>query len=310
MVTKPFTISYPFPEAEFPFVREVVERSDAVVEEFREVFGPKTDALKTNGFGALASYWYPGCSPERLAPVIRIFALEFILDDYVHHLSAEEVRSLKRRQVQLIDGAAITADDDVFGRQISLLRAELLALDAPDGWAVRLIDTYKTYIAGVVREQEFRNSPPSIAEISQLRHDGGGMCISTDLAEYAWGIFPPEHGPERDLAQRIKFLTGQMVITVNDLFSVAKDVQIKSMLNHVLVMQHELTCDLPKAYVKTVELHDRFLDEFLDIRARLTGPDARGGPMAGYIEPYCGLLQGNLAFHRQVRRYREYSPLA
>ena len=233
-----------------------------------------------------------GRRPERIAPVVE--ALLRVLDD-----------GLPPARARAQAGPLGAAFSDVWARA---------AEGMPDHWKRRFRAHWRAYLRAYEREAAHRTAESvlTLAGFLSLRRDSIGVQPCLDLAERCGGRVLPDtlHGARPVAA--LRELTADVVLFVNDLVSLEKELAAGDVNNSVLVLRARADCSLERAVRRVARLANARVARFTQLAAALpdfltaTAAPARLRADAGrYTEAMRHLMRGNLSWSLETARYED-----
>jgi hypothetical protein len=184
----------------------------------------------------------------------------------------------------------------------------------PPGWQRRFRAHWQAYMAAYQGEAANRNADrlPTLEQFLALRRDSIGVQPCLDFTERCGGYALPDelHGsfPLREMRE----ITGDVVIFVNDIVSLVKELAAGDVNNSVVVLSEQRGCSLDEAVEHLAELANSRTARFGELAAALPGllddlgvPAVLRGAVDHYVEGMGHLMAGNLAWSLATSRYDE-----
>jgi hypothetical protein len=184
----------------------------------------------------------------------------------------------------------------------------------PPGWQRRFRAHWQAYMAAYQGEAANRNADrlPTLEQFLALRRDSIGVQPCLDFTERCGGYALPDelHGsfPLREMRE----ITGDVVIFVNDIVSLVKELAAGDVNNSVVVLSEQRGCSLDEAVEHIAELANSRTARFGELAAALPGllddlgvPAVLRGAVDHYVEGMGHLMAGNLAWSLATSRYDE-----
>jgi hypothetical protein len=184
----------------------------------------------------------------------------------------------------------------------------------PRSWQRRFRAHWQAYMAAHQGEAAIRNADrlPTLEQFLALRRNSIGVQPCLDFTERCGGYALPDelHGsfPLREMRE----ITGDVVIFVNDIVSLVKELAAGDVNNSVVVLSEQRGCSLDEAVEHIAERANSRTARFGELAAALPGLlDDLGvraelrGPIDHYVEGMGHLMAGNLAWSLATSRYDE-----
>ena len=184
----------------------------------------------------------------------------------------------------------------------------------PRSWQRRFRAHWQAYMAAHQGEAANRNADrlPALEQFLALRRNSIGVQPCLDFTERCGGYALPDqlHGsfPLREMRE----ITGDVVIFVNDIVSLVKELAAGDVNNSVVVLSEQWGCALDEAVEHIAERANSRTARFNELAAALPGlldglgvPAELRGHIAHYVEGMGHLMAGNLAWSLATSRYDE-----
>jgi hypothetical protein len=184
----------------------------------------------------------------------------------------------------------------------------------PRSWQRRFRTHWQAYMAAYQGEAANRNADrlPTLEQFLALRRDSIGVQPCLDFTERCGGYALPDelHGsfPLREMRE----ITGDVVIFVNDIVSLVKELAAGDVNNSVVVLSEQRGCSLDEAVEHIAELANSRTARFGELATGLPGllddlgvPAGLRGSVDHYVEGMGHLMAGNLAWSLATSRYDE-----
>jgi hypothetical protein len=294
---------------------------DAVVEEY--------DALRLE---RLMAYFYPDATGGDLELAADFNAWFFIFDDQFDGGLGTRPEAIERLVDTLGRTMTITGTPEAAGvpevpaaREEAGVSGQPLVVGfrdiwhrategRPPNWQRRFRAHWQAYMAAYQGEAANRNADrlPTLERFLTLRRDSIGVQPCLDFTERCGGYALPDelHGsfPLREMRE----ITGDVVIFVNDIVSLVKELAAGDVNNSVVVLSEQRGCSLDEAVEHIAELANARTARFGELAAALPGlldglgvPAGLRGPVDHYVEGMGHLMAGNLAWSLATSRYDE-----
>ncbi|GAA0228585.1 terpene synthase family protein [Cryptosporangium japonicum] len=254
-------------------------------------------------FDLLVASLYPTAEPDELRTMAELVAWMFVYDDHfdVHRLGASPAKAAAAADRVSAVLAGAPASGPLMNALGELVRDRLSPAPAP--LRQRLLGHLDDYCRSLVDELELRASGriPAPDVYFDLRVNTFAWPVLADLAEFAVGtVLPAESRESRDFSALLA-TAGRLMILIQDLRSLDREIANGESHNVVLSLQDERQCNLPQAIELAHQLFADRLTEFLDRRdAVLATSDHRSRRAVAALEH---LLSGHLAWYARTDRY-------
>ncbi|WP_344533954.1 isoafricanol synthase [Streptomyces albiaxialis] len=273
------------------------------------------DALRLE---RLMAYFYPDAAPDDLELATDLNGWFFVFDDQFDTTLGRS----PARIPPLVDALLCALDD---GPREATVRAGPLAAafrdvwvrataGMPDHWRRRFRAHWREYLCAYEWEARHRTSGAtlSLADFLSLRRRSIGVQPCLDLAERCGGYSVPDalHGalPVAVLRE----LTADVVLFVNDLVSLEKELAADDVNNSVLVLRSRAGCSMEEAVRRVARLANARVARFQQLAAALpafldgesAAPAVRHG-VARYTDAMRALMRGNLSWSLETPRYAD-----
>ncbi|MFF4346005.1 hypothetical protein [Streptomyces sp. NPDC001530] len=248
--------------------------------------------------GDLIARSYPGLRTDRAATLAGWFAWLFVIDDY-HDRSEDLARNDQEERTRLSRGLAHLWHG-VAPRQSSWWRTRFLSHVGDFLTAFRYEDINRR-----------KGCVPSLGAYMQLRRASGGITPCLDLLEYATGLEVPPALHDTGMLRTMFDNAADVVVWVNDVVSLKKELAMGETNNGVLVVQRELDLSLQEAVRHVYGRVARDIREFLEAerelrRACAYGAEVSDGERAALLSLIIGMkawMRGNLDWSTRAERY-------
>ncbi|MET7711661.1 isoafricanol synthase [Streptomyces sp. NPDC005407] len=275
------------------------------------------DALRLE---RLMAYFYPDATGNDLELAADFNAWFFIFDDQfdgrlgmrpeaIEHVVAGLVRTMTADGASLVPGGA--GPPLVQGFRNIWRRA---TAGAPYGWQRRFRTHWQAYMASYQAEAHHRNADrlPSLEQFLKVRRDSIGVQPCLDLTERCGGYTLPDGLHDSSPLGEMCEITGDVVIFVNDIVSLAKELAAGDVNNSVIVLREQKGCSLERSVEHITALANARTARFAQLAAALprtlsergVPPEVRGH-ICHYVEGMGHLMAGNLAWSLSTSRYDE-----
>lgn len=254
--------------------------------------------------GYLMARFYPLATFEQLIPLARFSLWGLTFDDFYEHQGSQQIRVLRKRVMDILQGAApLPSENDLFP-QLATMRDELSKL-MPPNWMARFTISMDKYIEGMELEAPYKATLqfPPLQEYMAIREKSVDVYPLIDFVELVTTHALPDEVVNHPIMQKIAALTCRMIAWCNDYFSVQKE-QGRDIMNIILVAQHEYNLSLEDAYAAAVRIHEQDLEAYLQLIAALPDFGSYNEQVQQFIY-YNGLMiQGHKSWYEiDTRRY-------
>ncbi|NGO69917.1 isoafricanol synthase [Streptomyces boncukensis] len=273
------------------------------------------DALRLE---RLMAYFYPEAGAHDLAVAADLNAWFFVFDDQFDNSELGRaparigplVETLMRA---LSDGPPPPAERSA-GALSSALRDVWVRASAgmPEHWRRRFRGHWHAYLSAYEAEAAHRTAAvsPTLPRFLAVRRHSIGVQPCLDLAERCCGFTLPDAVHRALPLAVLRELTADVVLFVNDVLSLEKELAAGDVNNSVLVLRARTGCDLPEAVRRTTRLANARVARFQELAAALPGflereglPEPVRRNTARYTEAMRHLMRGNLSWSLETPRY-------
>ncbi|MEU7043498.1 hypothetical protein AB0A77_20850 [Streptomyces varsoviensis] len=200
--------------------------------------------------GDLIARTYPGLRADRAVPLAGWFAWLFAIDDYFDHggpRTPDGHAAATRKVLAALPTAPETAGPGDADPGPPLVRhiAHVWRRIAPGCglcWRMRFL-THVTHFLSAFQYEELnrrQRHTPSLDGYVQLRRASGSITACLDLLEFATGLEVPPLLHETEQLRTMANRAADVVVWVNDVVSLKKELAIGETTNGVLVVRREL----------------------------------------------------------------------
>ncbi|MEC3953701.1 hypothetical protein VMT65_11710 [Nocardia sp. CDC153] len=211
------------------------------------------ERLAGTRLGELVARAFPFVRADRLEPLAGWFTWAFVIDDWYDGPGGAATHGHERALAQVlaalpVDGCHTGEYDAGLVRQLAAVW-RLLAAPQSVSWRLRFIDDMAGFMESFAYEAINRRSRhvPKVLPYAQLRRQSGGITPCLRLLEYAAGLEVPGVIQRSDPFRRMFDHTADVVVWVNDVLSLRKELAIGEVSNGVLAVAAERRCDLQTA---------------------------------------------------------------
>ncbi|HVI46519.1 MAG TPA: hypothetical protein VM802_16705 [Chitinophaga sp.] len=219
--------------------------------------------------GHMGARMYPFATFEKLKPIVRFLLWGLINDDLYEDCPVSELQAVRERTIAVLKGYPVLQHDNSLFDQLKLQREEMLSF-MPYYWMNRYIHSIDRGFEGMQLEAYYKSRMifPTVNDYNTIREKAVLVFPLIDLCELQSGQALPDKVFHHPVIQRASSLVCRIVAYANDYFSVEKE-RGKDVMNIVLVLEQELGLTTTDAYLKAIELHDNYVDEFCQIAQNL-----------------------------------------
>ncbi|MGW5677688.1 terpene synthase family protein [Streptomyces sp. NPDC003860] len=275
------------------------------------------DRLARSHLGELIARSYPAMGFHRAEAIAGWFTWAFVIDDCYDRQPEGflDYDSSAFRMLRLL-----TPDATVRPSQASRLDTVLsrvwreLALARSAAWRMRFTLHMTHFLAAFKYESLNRRHrhTPRLLGYTQLRRASGGITPSLDLLEVASDSEIPPLLHETDQFQTMFNRASDVVVWVNDIVSLRKELVAGETTNGVLVLAREHDCGLQDAIDEVYGRVGRWIEEFWRAREELRTlsyqwfglTTAEREAVESYADGMEAWMRGNLDWSESSDRYR------
>lgn len=279
------------------------------------------DALRLE---RLMAYFYPDASAADLEVATDFNAWFFIFDDQFDGSLGSRPEPVRRMAADLAAALAPSAGDALHAAQAGdpgdaapLVRSFrdiwLRATDgAPAHWRRRFRAHWQTYLAAHEAEARHRTAErlPDLDAFLEVRRETIGVRPCLDYAERCGGYALPDDLYGWPELREMREITGEVVIFVNDIVSLGKELAAGDVNNSVVVHRAHRGCTVEESVGHVAALANARTARFTRLAAALPAALAdRGVPqearehVAHYVDGMRHLMAGNLTWSLATARY-------
>ncbi len=292
------------------------------------------DALRLE---RLMAYFYPDATATRLELATDFNAWFFIFDDQFDGGLGNRPAEIRRVVDTLVDTMTVEGTPPPTAGAVSgahrpgavprpggeqdppLVRAFRdiwlrSTASAPDGWRLRFRAHWRAYLAAHEAEAHQRNAdrPPSFEQFLDVRRESIGVRPCLDFIERCGGYTLPDDLHGTPALREMREITGDVVIFVNDIVSLVKELAAGDVNNSVVVHRAHEGCTIEQSVAHISALANTRADRFTRLAAALPGtlaqhtvPRETSEHVSHYVDGMRHLMAGNLAWSLATSRYDE-----
>lgn len=248
-------------------------------------------------------------SIDDLLPLANYTANGAMMDDYFDRCSRNEMYEITNRIHELLTGndPKEPSENGIFHLYWKL-RQDALRCDFPEHLYRRFVKSVDRVFKGYAEEKTYYrvNTIPPLPIYLLIREDTSGVqpycdyvAMQKDYRQIPDEIFDHPH------IKRIQTLCSLLIGIHNDIISLPKELHREGdTMNIVKVLQQEYKTTIQEAYIKALELHDDYLNEFLVLQNHLPSFDNWKNMIFEYIQDLGIMVSGVYAWHTDTVRYQ------
>ncbi|EJL76165.1 terpene synthase family protein [Chryseobacterium populi] len=237
-----------------------------------------------------------------LRPLANYTGNGAMLDDYFDRCTRSEMYEITNRIKALLTGDDPNepADNGIF-HQFWVLRQDAIQCGIPENLYKRFIQSIHEVLIGYSEEKVYyrANTIPPLPVYLIIREATSGVqpfCNYVALQKNYRNL--PDEIFDHPYIKRIYTLCALMIGIHNDIISLPKELhREEDTMNLVKVFRQENKISLKKAYMKALELHDCYLEEFLLLQKHLPPFGHFGETVYNYVEDLGIMVAGVYAWH-------------
>ncbi|MEU9044808.1 MULTISPECIES: hypothetical protein [unclassified Kitasatospora] len=290
------------------------------------VDGPRARRrLADTHLGELIARCYPHLRAERLSPLAGWFTWAFVIDDLYDGCASAEAADHTRATLRMLAALSLRSAEPSPAGDAPPLVDELaevwrrLAGRQSIQWQLRFITHMGQFLDAFRYEavnREHRHVP-AVSGYTQLRRASGGITPSLDLLEYAAGLEVPALLHESEQLRTMVNKASDVVVWVNDVLSLQKELVVGEVTNGVLAVSRELRCGIQDAIDHVYRKVARDIEVFLHAEESLTTlcgswhglPEADRAAVGTFTDGMKAWMRGNLEWEINSRRYVDIDTL-
>ncbi|MEU5432398.1 isoafricanol synthase [Streptomyces sp. NPDC020719] len=270
------------------------------------------------GLERLMAYFYPDATDSDLALATDLNAWFFVFDDQFDGPIGRQPDAVARQ----IDTMLRTMSDrgPAPGDPSNHLADSLADLwrrlgeDTPLLWQARFRDHWRDYLTAYHWEalNRTRTGLPSLPGFLRGRRDSIGVQPCLDLVERCGRYTLPQELHSGSPLAEMRWITADVVIFVNDIVSVDKELAAGDVNNSVIILHKGSGLSVERAAREVARLANSRVAHFQTLAQELTAALAVAGVsdrlrahVADYVAGMRALMSGNLAWSRTTARYAE-----
>lgn len=275
-----------------------------------------TDEYDAMGLERLMAYFYPDATDSDLALATDLNAWFFVFDDQFDGPIGRQPDAVARQ----IDIMLRTMSDrgPAPGDPTNHLAGTLAELwkrlgdGTPLLWQERFRDHWRDYLTAYHWEaiNRTRTGPPSLPGFLRGRRDSIGVQPCLDLVERCGRYTLPDELHRGSPLAEMRWITADVVIFVNDIVSVDKELAAGDVNNSVIILHKGSGLSVDRAAREVARLANSRVERFQTLAVELTETLAFAGVSSqlraqvdDYVAGMRALMSGNLAWSRTTARY-------
>ncbi|OXM53991.1 hypothetical protein CFP71_20370 [Amycolatopsis thailandensis] len=300
------------PDRISPYAEKLEQRILHWADEFQVLDGERARTkLERTRLGELIARSYPHITEDRLDALAGWFLWAFVIDDCYDDVVGDYDASAER-VLSVLRGERIpemTRLDALLARV-----RELVVEGRSRHWQARFEQHMGQFLTGFKYEADSRASgrTPNLLGYTQLRRATGGITPSLDLLEVATGHEVPVLIHETEQFHILFNRAADVVVWVNDVVSLEKELLSGETSNGVLVLRQEMALSDQEAIDAVYDLVEGQIEQFDRARTVLFGllPGWGGLTVSElaaielFVEGLQTWMRGNLEWSRNCARYR------
>lgn len=276
--------------------------------------GPaERDRLSATRAGELIARAYPGLRQDRAAPLAGWFAWLFLVDDLHDPDGTADAGVASRLLGTLALDPGPAPDGPPLARHLAHVW-QRIALAQSRWWRMRFLTHTMHFLSAFHYEALYRRHrrTPALREYVQLRRASGSVTACLDLLEFATGREIPPLLHETDQLRGMFTRATDVVVWVNDVVSLEKELHLHENVNGVLVLQHQFGLTLQEAVnrvygkvaadIHAFHLHERELQRMCSSWPGLTERDLAA--LTAFTDGMKAWMRANVDWSAHCARYR------
>ncbi|GLY46866.1 hypothetical protein [Lentzea sp. NBRC 102530] len=296
-------------------LRDVIEQSILDwADEFDLLDGEQARRkLARTHLGELVARAYPRIEPDRVRAIAGWFTWAFVIDDcYDRPVGGHADAVTRLLHVLTPDGTEATTVRTRLDGALARVWSEL-ARDRSPLWRMRFTQHMVQFVAAFKYEALNRGHrhTPSLVSYTQLRRASGGITPSLDLLEAATGQEVPALLHESEQLRTMFDRASDVVVWVNDIVSLPKELRNGETTNGVLVLAQARGLDPQSAVTAAYDLVARQMEEFaaaeqdldLLVRGWLGLDRAELDALSSFVAGMKSWMRANLDWSNGCARY-------
>lgn len=257
------------------------------------------------GMGHAGGCMFPRANKAQLTAICRFYIWAFTIDDTFEFATVEEIEVIRRKAQAILQGRQMVHNDELY-EQLPVLRQELISMGS-EVWLERFCHSLDLYFEGLKAEIPYRKTLqfPSFPEFVSIREKAVNVYPLVDFAEVITGFVLPAEILQHPNIRRLSQLTCHILSWANDYFSAHLE-KGNDVLNLVLMLEHHRQYSLGEAYAEAIQVHDRDVAEFVQLRASLPDFGVYTEAVIEFVENLELMISGYMHWTLQLtERYKK-----
>lgn len=305
-------LHYPFPDFIHPDFQQLREEYYTWID--TEYIIHSSEAREKHKQHQLTDIASRGCpflkTIAELRPLANYTANGAMMDDYFDRCSRDEMYKITNRIMALVTGEnPVEPSENGIFHLFWVLRQDAIKCGIPENIYKRFTKSMKDVFIGYAEEKIYyrTNTIPPLSMYLLIREETSGVkpyCYYVALQKEYRNI--PDDVFDHPFIKRIYALSSLMIGIHNDIISLPKELSREGdTMNLVKVLQQEEKISLAQAYMKALELHDIYLEEFLLLQKNLPSFDNHQELVYDYVQDLGIMIAGVYAWHtKDTFRYK------
>nr|WNY22664.1 TS-2 [Portieria hornemannii] len=265
-------------------------------------------------FANLCSVFFPTISRHQLEVAVDLMYFFFVYDDICDNFDCVSdptvepyIRKIEGGFFEVLDGRDLSAGEEPFARLLCSILSRCKAFSHP-GWYKRFCIAMRNYLEAVRWERKIRSSGEAATynTYEKMRSLSAGVVPCFYFATTCLCKDSPENITNNAYLIELLRMATIHVQSVNDFFSMAKDIRDCTGDNIVVVLAKERELSWPEAIECSLDLINKEMKAFLSLESKL---EDMMGPMdrdvVKVVESMKHLMRGNRDWCGSSGRYRD-----
>lgn len=299
-------LQYPFPLVVNPHANMIEDQMNRWIAGYRFCGPDFKERLRRANLGFLAACFWPQAPYDRLIPLARWLLWTLIYDDFWGANTVSELCYSRDRHLAILGGAVPVAGDHEILAALFRCREELLPFITPQ-WLERFTQEHEDYLEAIILERAHSHRADVVymplQQYIPFRRAISLVGAAANLSEVELDFILPDPVVTHPFFQRLRILVIDLICWSNDLFSVQKDLRTNEATNLVLVIREEQQCTLEEAYELAVQLHDRSLDELVQLSGAVPNVGVCQEQAGRFVNNMGLMVRGHLFWYTKNTRY-------
>ncbi|RWS05662.1 pentalenene synthase-like protein [Dinothrombium tinctorium] len=294
------------------FADEIQENCELLFDKYNIFDEAKKNDFHEQKLTFYASRGFHYASKEVLQILANYFTWGFIFDDYMetHHNEREETC---QRVLQIGNGNLCLKEGELL-RPLEELFSEIwdsIKQRSPNEWQKRFIDALRNWFVFVhiLMNHKVNDTNPTLAEYISYRWFDFGSDMIILMIEFAMQKFLPQSYHKEMVMQHIVHALGNVIASINDIFSYEKETRAGNHLNLVAVIKNEMKIEVQEAMDRAYDFNRVQIQSYFSLRKQLNRIfDPNDEVIKKYVNGMDTLMRGNYDFYFDGNRYFENCP--